>query len=136
MKRGGSAKYIIIIFFTAFFSSMAGYISGTRANSEEKTAKESSAFSFPQEEKSLPFSAESIPLSPDAKKAVTTTYVLREKNGKLCLFSKFSDGGENLYGEYDISVKLLPASDRELLKNGIEAETLSEALSLIEDYSS
>lgn len=137
MKLRFGIKLISLLFAVTFISSMVGYIVGAR-NSTKNTSPENAASS------SLPplVNAEDISISqeyipPEEEKPdITKSYVIREKDGKLSLYSKFSDGREKLYQSYDISVTYLPKSDRELLLQGIETESLSDALQLVEDYSS
>ena len=137
MKLRFGIKLISLLFAVTFISSMVGYIVGAR-NSGEKNSSQK-----PPEAQSQPLtqyedisSSKTPLLSSTQKSDITESYVLRENNGLLSLYSRYSDGREKLYQSYDISVSLLPKSDRELLKGGIEASTLSDALQLVEDYSS
>ena len=137
MKLRFGIKLISLLFAVTFISSMVGYIVGAR-NSGEKSSpqKPSTAQSQPLTQYEDISSSKKPLLSNTQKNDITESYVLRENNGLLSLYSRYSDGREKLYQSYDISVSLLPKSDRELLKGGIEASTLSDALQLIEDYSS
>ena len=57
-------------------------------------------------------------------------YVIREHNGKIGIFLP---SGE-LLREFGVYVKTLPASDRELLRKGIEIGDDSQLYSIIQDY--
>jgi hypothetical protein len=59
-----------------------------------------------------------------------------DKDNKVSLFVRYKDGREEVYHSYDVFVPGLPERDRELLREGIFVPSLSEALSLAEDYSS
>ena len=134
--KSGSIKIIVLLFVVAFLSSSIGYVSGVRASQKDDTPKTIDTNPpFPviddtSQEEPLP-----IPELPDDK-GFTQKYVLREYNGNIALFTCYSNGEEALHDVYDVSVSLLPESDRKLLKEGIECDSLSNALQLAEDYSS
>lgn len=136
MKRHSGIFYIFLMCIIAFSSSMAGYVSGVRATGQKirRQSTLSAPSPFIQSRAVLPME-DTLPII-STDKEITTTYILREKDGKLALFSKLSDGEESLYQDYDILTKSLPKSDRELLSVGIEVASLSDALQLVEDYSS
>ncbi len=136
MKRHSGIFYIFLMCIIAFSASMAGYVSGVRATGQRmrQQTRLSAPSPFVQSRAPLPIE-ETLPII-NADTEVTTTYILRDKDGKLALFSKYSDGKESLYQDYDILTKSLPKPDRELLTKGIEVSSLSEALQLAEDYSS
>jgi len=82
---------------------------------------------------------EAVPPSPSpvvtaAKVAeiITKTYIVRSFNGYLAVFDELS--GE-LILETDISTDNLRKTDTELLKIGIRAQSYSEVVSIMEDYS-
>lgn len=130
MKTSNAVKLSLVIVIVAFTSTITGYIFGARANSkmrENSTRNETAMEIAAKEEKVLKEEPKTI--------AVTQSYLLKDSNGYISLYHKYSDGKETLYKNYDISVKTLPQSDREALKKGIEVGSLSEALQLIEDYS-
>ncbi len=136
MKRHSGIFYILLMCIIAFSASMAGYVSGVRATGQKmrRQSSLSAPSPFMQSRTALPIE-DTLPII-SAESSITTTYILRDKDGKLALFSKFSDGEESLYQDYDILTKSLPKSDRELLSAGIEVSSLSDALQLVEDYSS
>lgn len=130
MKTSNAVKLSAVIVAVAFVSTVTGYIFGTRADSktnEIPVKKEMASEIVSKEENFAPKTSQAP--------AVTKTYLLKDNGGYISLYHKYSDGKETLYKNYDIAVKSLPQSDREALKKGIEAESLSEALQLIEDYS-
>lgn len=130
MKTSNAVKLSIVIAVVAFISTVTGYIFGARANSktnEEPAKKEAAAEIVSAEEKIVEKEPEMI--------TVIQSYLLRDTDGNIALYHKYSDGEEKLYKNYDIPVGMLPQSDREALRKGIEVESLDEALQLIEDYS-
>ncbi len=62
---------------------------------------------------------------------VSESYVLRECNGVLCVYTS---GGE-LVQRLDAEVESLPTKERELLRAGISRDSWKEMASLIQDYS-
>ena len=124
----------LILCAAVFTSSMLGYIFGVQAEKEEPEVKAKNAV-FPQVQQ-----AESISVPFEIKEAETAvkdfeeSYILKAQNGDVSLFIKYANGDEQLYSNYDIPVSLLPKSDREELEEGIEVDSLDEALSLVEDY--
>lgn len=137
MKLRFGIKLISLLFAVTFISSMVGYIVGARNSAKNSVPGNTASSSLPSPVKAedISISQEYLP-SQQQNSDITKSYVLRENDGKLSLYSKFSDGREKLYQSYDISVTFLPKSDRELLQQGIETDSLSDALQLIEDYSS
>lgn len=135
MKLKG-VKLGVLLCIVTFSASAAGYVSGVRAtqkNSAKQETRNEATFpkmqSVTHEETEL-FSAVS------SESDLTQTYVLREHEGKIALFMKYVSGNEAIHDIYDVSVSLLPSSDREQLKKGIICDSLSDALQLVEDYSS
>ena len=127
---------VVLGFLVIFASTMTGYIMGVNAKNEKNMQKSLAIADSEQtvrNQQSISEKPENERIS--AERKFVKTYVLREDNGKAALFFIYSDGSEKLYKVYDISVSLLPKSDRELLQEGIEADSLSEALQFIEDYS-
>lgn len=130
MKISNAVKLSLVVVVVAFTSTVTGYIFGVRANNradEIPEKEETAAKPMSKEEKSMEIEPEEI--------VVTQTYLLKDNNGYLALYHKYSDGRETPYREYDISVQTLPQTDREALKKGIEVGSLSEALQIVEDYS-
>lgn len=65
----------------------------------------------------------------DFVKEETTTYMLKEYNGKIGIYEN-----ESLIYTLDTYVFTLPETDKQLLKNGIIATSKSELYRLIEEY--
>lgn len=59
-----------------------------------------------------------------------TGYLIKEFEGVIGVFEKT----DKLMYKVDVYVKTLPARDRELLKNGIFAESYGEVLEILGDY--
>lgn len=129
------AKPILTTFIlcaVVFFSSMWGYISIAEKN-QVKTEKQ--RFTVPEIE--MPIDLSVLAEREGPKKAVadfTESYILRDNEGTLALFIKYENGDEHIYNTYDIAIKHLPQKDREELSKGIELDSLSSALELVEDY--
>ena len=134
MKKSTGAIVTLSMFLIAFVSSMAGYIFGVQAGKENVIQKKEVKYvdNNPEKEDVINQSAvtEKIEINTDDHK---TNYILREYEGKIALFRN-NAGEEEVYKIYEISISLLPQSDREALKIGVETESLSEALQLVEDY--
>ncbi len=127
-----SFMLILVLFVAVFSTSMLGYIFGAKNNISHT---DSENIPVPQAEYTKDVSAKANEAEEEiAVKDFKETYILREANGKLALFIRFANGDEELYNSYDVSVSLLPRSDREELKRGIELGSLNEALQLVEDY--
>ena len=134
MNFNRKAVFAAILITTTFFSSMIGYIQGVRGEKSRARSVYERVSVTPQREKiSIASSNEG---APPAKKSdePTPKYILKEQDGILALYS-VTGGGEKLWQTYDISVNLLPESDREQLAGGIKFESISEALQMIEDFS-
>ena len=121
------------LFLVAFISSMTGYVLGSRYAGkkllpEREILPEVSASVRQQ------LTDDTSPQKTTENEDTATTYILREENGIIALYSK-SREKEKLWQTYDISVKLLPQSDRNKLNEGIVLSEISEALQLVEDYS-
>ena len=105
-----------------FCGTFSGYVSGARLKQgtkvpiEAKTSGEKSA----------------VPLAPK----MSNEYIVGEKNGKLILFRKTTDGTPLVWEEYDSDISALPKTDKEELADGIAAESLEAALQIIEDFTS
>ena len=130
MKISNTVKLSVVIVIVAFASTITGYIFGARASEKtnESVVKKETAMEIVSKEENF------VEKEPE-KISVTQSYLVRDNNGFVSLYQKYSDGKETLYKNYDISVKTLPQSDREALKEGIEVASLNDALQLIEDYS-
>jgi len=70
----------------------------------------------------------------EAAAAVEDRFVIRSYNGKVALFAEGFAAVPAV--EIDIDVSLLRAYDRELLENGIIADTFEDVLRLLEDLGS
>ena len=129
MKTSNVVKLSLVAVLIAFVSSVTGYLFGARADGnnriKDNPGQAVAESNSPQNDAVIKETKQNV---------VVSSYLLRETEGTVALYYKYSDGKEKLYKTYDISVKSLPQSDRELLKNGIEVEALSDALQLIEDY--
>ena len=105
-----------------FCGTFSGYVSGARLKQgtkvpiEAKTSGEKSA----------------VPLTPK----MSNEYIVGEKNGKIVLFRKTTDGTPLVWEEYDSDISALPKTDKEELADGIAAESLEAALQIIEDFTS
>ena len=127
-----SFMLILVLFAAVFSTSMFGYIYGVGNNVSHSDSENIPAV---QTEYAKDVSAKDNQAEAEITvKDFKESYVLRETDGKLALFIKFANGDEELYNSYDVSVSLLPRSDREELKRGIELSSLNEALQLVEDY--
>ena len=133
MKKKAGIKIISVLFLAVFFSTMTGYIFGVQANRKKQQLSEKinddRAVLTPARAEN-----EKIPVIEKEDK-ITVSYVLREDDGTVSLYSKYSDGREEIYQSYDIEASTLPKADRDMLSEGIEAQSLSDALQLVEDYS-
>lgn len=136
MKLTG-LKLGALLCIVTFSASAAGYISGVNASKEntrqEKPGGEVSERTSLSSEKGHEekiFSAVSV------ENEFFQAYVVKEHEGKLALFMRYASGEEAIHDVYDISVSHLPSRDREELKKGIICNSLSDALQLVEDYSS
>lgn len=135
MKLRG-VKLGVLLCAITFSASAAGYVSGVRATQKNLAERETrNEASFP-EIQSITHQEEELFSAVSSESNLTQTYVLREHEGKIALFMKYVSGNEAIHDIYDVSVSLLPSSDREQLKKGIICNSLSDALQLVEDYSS
>lgn len=128
VKGGDYLKKILILAAGAalcivtFCGTFSGYVSGARLKQgtkvpiEAKTSGEKSA----------------VPLAPK----MSNEYIVGEKNGKIVLFRKTTDGTPLVWEEYDSDISALPKTDKEELADGIAAESLEAALQIIEDFTS
>ena len=136
MKTKG-LKYGLLLCIVAFSASMIGYVSGVSASRKNAPQETFEGTSLPAKFQNVVQNAqEEMPSPPPSVQEITQTYILRESSGNIALFTRYSDGREELHNTYEVSLSLLPQADRKQLQNGIECASLSEALQLIEDYSS
>lgn len=105
-----------------FCGTFSGYVSGARLKQGTKVPIEAKASG----EKSA------VPLAPK----MSNEYIVGEKNGKIVLFCKTTDGTPLVWEEYDSDISALPKTDKEELADGIAAESLEAALQIIEDFTS
>ncbi len=105
-----------------FCGTFSGYVSGARLKQGTKVPIEAKASG----EKSA------VPLAPK----MSNEYIVGEKNGKIVLFRKTTDGTPLVWEEYDSDISALPKTDKEELADGIAAESLEAALQIIEDFTS
>lgn len=133
MKISGSGKLLAVAVGIAFVSSMTGYLFGVNADNREPSKN---IVSVPETKKTQA-QEKSVEVSENINKAVSEVpkkYVLKEYNGGVSLLLVNSNGEETVYKNYDININTLPSVDREKLREGIVAESLSEALQMVEDY--
>ncbi len=134
MNFNGKAVFAAILITTTFFSSMIGYIQGVRGEkSRARNAYERVAVTPQRENISSVSSKKNDPPVKKSEEPIPK-YILKEEDGILALYLG-TDGEERLWQTYDISVSLLPESDRAQLAEGIRFESISEALQMIEDFS-
>ncbi len=134
MNFNRKAIFAAILITTTFFSSMIGYIQGVRGEKSRARSVYERVSVTPQRENISSVSSKKG--EPTLKKSEESLprYILKEENGILALYS--GTGSEKkLWQTYDISVRLLPESDRAQLAEGIEFSSISEALQMIEDFS-
>lgn len=134
MKLKGLKLGILLCVIT-FSATAAGYVSGVRAwqkSLSDTSSGSSTSISSPQAE--IP--EEELLSAVSKESEFTQTYLIKEHEGRIALFMKYASGEEALHDVYDVSVSLLPSSDREQLQKGIYCDSLSDALQLVEDYSS
>lgn len=83
------------------------------------------------------FSVRAMPEIEDTNTTVVTTpsvvYLLKTYNGRLAVFEQ---GSDLPYKEFDININTLSDYDKELLENGITADSKEKIRKLIEDYTS
>ena len=126
-------KVVAAFFLVVFFSTMTGYIFGVQADRkrQENKEKDNNAIAMMVPAKAGNEKIEVI----EKEDKITSSYILREDDGIVSLYSKYKDGREEIYQSYDIEVSFLPSADRQMLREGIEVQSLSEALQMVEDYS-
>ena len=119
------------LFAGVFIFSMTGYICGVGRNEEKALPPAVSA-----KEKEIPdvFLAGSDAAASRLTEKLKEKYILRENENKVSLFIRYSNGDEHIHSEYEIAVNLLPKSDRERLKEGIEFNSVDDVIKFIEDY--
>ncbi len=130
MKKSKSIIMVAIACLTVFVSTMTGYVLGTHADNEQKKHE------IPKTEAAREAAVKSDDVREEKteKTAITTKYILKEEDGRIMLLLRYSDGTEKVYKSYEVNLNFLPEADRELLKQGIEADSLSEILQMVEDY--
>ena len=133
MQLKGHIRLAAITATVAFVSSLTGYILGVRANNG-KSDNAVPTETVIREEKAVEEPEIVEKAEENAEKSIVKKYVLKETDGKVALIILNPDGKNTVYKTYDISVGTLPEADRMKLKEGIEAESLSEALLMVEDY--
>lgn len=74
-----------------------------------------------------------FPEKEEKTESATYVYTLGEYNGFLAVFEADDKTPVTIY---DTPVNILPDSDREMLKEGITAQTMNQLQKIIEDYSS
>ena len=67
----------------------------------------------------------------DGETTVTEHYILKEQNGILAIFS---EDGTLINSITEANLNTLPDEEKEKLKNGIDAFSQEELVSLIEDF--
>lgn len=134
MNFNRKAVFAAILITTTFFSSMIGYIQGVRGEKSRSRYLYERISVTPQRENISSVSSKKN--EPPVKKAAESIpkYILKEQDGILALYLG-TGSEEKLWQTYDISVNLLPESDRAQLAEGIEFSSISEALQMIEDFS-
>ena len=119
------------IFIGVFIFSMAGYIYGTRDQSDIVVP---SVRAEKEESSSVTDVPDTKPVSRKTVKKSKEAYILRENENKISLVIRYSNGDEQIHSEYDVPVNLLPKSDREKLQKGIEFDSVTDIIKFIEDY--
>ena len=133
MKTRNLVMLTLLLCVVAFSSTLVGYISGAHASQKKKSPVPNSVTNQPQLQSVSKEAQNSAPIDFSLEKEEKIKFVLKENNGNLALFST-NGSNEEMYQQYDICIDYLPRSDRELLKKGIEVDTLEEALQMLEDY--
>lgn len=80
------------------------------------------------------FKKEEIRLYREENSICDDHYVVKEKDGYVCVFSIDDAGNLTLFDETDISTKYFPQEDLKLLQNGIKANSNSELEQILSDY--
>lgn len=80
------------------------------------------------------FSQEEIKFYREKNQMCENHYVLKEKDGKIVVYSFDESGAETLKTETDILTKYLPEEDIELLKKGIKANSEAQLNQILSDY--
>ncbi len=134
MNFNRKAVFAAILISTTFFSTMIGYIQGVRGEKSRARSLYERVSITPQREKISSVSSNENDLPVKKSEEAVPKYILKEQDGILALYLG-TGSEEKLWQTYDISVNLLPESDRKQLAEGIEFESISEALQIIEDFS-
>ena len=119
------------LFVGVFLFTMTGYISGVGKKAQQNADAVVASQNGNLAQKSAFDSNASAP-NPAGK--ITQSYILRENENKISLFIRYSNGDEQIHSEYEVAVNLLPKSDRERLREGIEFDSVDEVIRFIEDY--
>ena len=134
MNFNRKAVFAAILITTTFFSSMIGYIQGVRGEKSRSRYLYERVSVTPQREDISSVSNKKNELPVKKAEESIPKYILKEQDGILALYLG-TGREEKLWQTYDISVNLLPESDRAQLAEGIEFSSISEALQMIEDFS-
>ncbi|MBE7034220.1 MAG: hypothetical protein E7406_08355 [Ruminococcaceae bacterium] len=134
-----SVLLVCIILVSVFSCSMIGYFFGVTAARKDNIAQ-----NLAQVKQNItPVKTDLTAINPVSggkeaeetpAKSIKETFVLKEENGKIALYKKDSSGNEKLHSSYDVPIVFLPKDDREMLRKGIEFESLDEIVKFIEDY--
>ena len=129
---------VLAVFVALFSCSMIGYILGANATDKANPAENAAQISEQGTPAKADIAVQNNNIVQKAEKtpssSLTKKYILRESDGKVALFIKSSDGTEMLHSSYDVPIMFLPESDRDLLKKGIEFDSLDEIIKFAEDY--
>ena len=119
------------LFVGVFLFTMTGYISGVGKKAQQNADAVVASQNGNLAQKSA---FDSNASAPKPAEKITQSYILRENENKISLFIRYSNGDEQIHSEYEVAVNLLPKSDRERLREGIEFDSVDEVIRFIEDY--
>lgn len=80
------------------------------------------------------FSKDEVKLYRERNQLCENHYVIKEKEGKIAIYSVDDNGKETLKSETEILTKYLPEEDIELLKKGIKANSEAQLNQILSDY--
>lgn len=80
------------------------------------------------------FSNEEVKLYIEKNQICENHYVIKEKEGKIAIYSVNDEGKETFKSETEILTKYLPEEDIELLKKGIKANSEAQLNQILSDY--
>lgn len=129
MQNRTVMKLCIVLCAASFAGSASGYI---------KTAR-NKKIELPQQtaiSQTHPFIKMPQTVTENTTSKITHSYIVKSNNGYVTVYVDNGDQTPVIYKKYDIAVSTLPLADREALEKGIERESLSDVVELIEDYSS